>query len=118
QVMALADNGHTRMDPTASKGTLMLPVRVTRFADGFFVMRTTAPYTDLLGGRVESIDGMVFDEILSRLKTLRGGTEGFRQANAAIFLVVQNLLYGVGIASEPGASIWTVRLPDGRLITH
>jgi hypothetical protein len=118
QVMALADNGHTRMDLTASKGTLMLPVRVTRFAEGFFVMRTTAPYTDLLGGRVESIDGMVFDEILSHLKTLRGGTEGFRQANAAIFLVVQDLLYGVGVASEPGASIWTVRLPDGRLITH
>jgi len=118
QVMALADNGHTRMDPTASQRTLLLPVRVTRFAEGFFVMRAAAPYSDLLGGRVESIDGMAFDQILSRLETLRGGTEGFRRANAAIFIVVQDLLYGAGVASEPGASIWTVRLPDGRLVTH
>jgi hypothetical protein len=118
QVMALADNGHSRMDPTASQGTLLLPVRVTRFAEGFFVMRAAAPYRDLLGGRVESIDGMAFDRILSRLETLRGGTEGFRRENAAVFMVVQDLLYGVGVASEPSASVWTVRLPDGRLITH
>jgi hypothetical protein len=118
QVMALADNGHTRMDPTASERTLLLPVRVTRFTEGFYVMRAAPPYDDLLGGRVESIDGMAFDQILSRLETLRGGTEGFRRENAAIFIVVQDLLYGVGVASEPGASTWTVRLPDGRLITH
>jgi hypothetical protein len=118
QVMALADNGHTRMDPTASQGTLLLPVRVTRFAEGFFVMRATEPYRDMLGGQVESIDGMAIDEVLSRLETLRGGTEGFRRQNAAVFIVVQDLLYGVGVASEPGVSVWTVRLPDGRLLTR
>src|SRR4051812_39735115 len=50
QLMALADNGHTRMDPSA-EGALILPVRVARFEDGFYVMRTTAPYRNLLGGR-------------------------------------------------------------------
>jgi hypothetical protein len=35
QVMASADNGHSRMDPTADHGTLILPLRVTRFAEGF-----------------------------------------------------------------------------------
>jgi hypothetical protein len=118
QVMALADNGHTRIGPTASPGTLLLPVRVTRFEEGFFVMLAAAPHRDLLGGRVENIDGMTFDQILSRLETLRGGTEGFRRENAAVFIVVQDLLYGVGVASEPGASVWTVRLPDGRVITQ
>src|SRR5579872_1700717 len=31
QVMALADNGHSRMRPTAPQDTLIAPVRVTRF---------------------------------------------------------------------------------------
>jgi hypothetical protein len=118
QVMALADNGHTRVGPIADQGTLLLPIRVTCFAEGFFVMRADAPYSDMLGGRVESIDGMPFGQILSRLETLRGGVEGFRRENAAVFIVVQDLLYGLNIAANPHSSVWTVRLPDGHLVTH
>jgi hypothetical protein len=118
QVMALADNGHSRVGATAAEGTLILPLRVTSFAEGFYVMRAAAPYSDMLGGRVESIDGMAFDQVLLRLKALRGGVDKFRRQNAAIFIVVQDLLYGLGVASDPLASTWTVRLPDGRLVTH
>src|SRR5215475_7660289 len=32
QVMALADNGHTRMNATADQGTLILPIRLSVFA--------------------------------------------------------------------------------------
>ena len=118
QVMALADNGHSRMEAVAEQGTEILPVRVTRFAEGFYVMRAAAPYRDMLGGRVESIDGMPFDQILMRLETLRGGVERFRRENAAVYIVVQELLYGLGIAGDPRASTWTVRLADGRLVTE
>jgi len=118
QVMALADNGHSRMEATATQGTLILPLRVTAFAEGFYVMRAAAPYRDMLGGRVDSIDGQAFDQILPQLETLRGGVEGFRRENAARFIVVQDLLYGLGVASDPRASTWTVRLPDGGLVTH
>lgn len=118
QVMALADNGHSRMDPTADQGTLILPLRVTRFAEGFYVMRVAAPYRDILGGRVDSIDGQNIEQILPRLETLRGGVEGLRRENAARFAVVQDLLYGLGIATDPKASTWTVTLTDGRVVTR
>jgi hypothetical protein len=118
QVVALADNGHSRMDATADQGTLIVPLRVTRFADGYYVMRAAAPYRDLLGGRVESIDGHPIDQILPQLDTLRGGVEVFRRQNDATFMVVQDLLYGLGIASEPNASTWTVALPDGATATR
>jgi len=118
QVMALADNGHSRMRPTAPQGTLLLPVRVTRFAEGFYVMRATPAHSGLLGGRVEAIDGVPFDHVLARLETLKGGTEGFRRENAAVYIVVQELLYGLGIAADPGTSTWTVRLPDGRDVSE
>jgi hypothetical protein len=118
QVMESADNGHSRMRPTADQGTLILPVRVTRFAEGFYVMRAAAPYRDMLGGQVESIDGLPFAQVLARLETLRGGVEGFRRENATIFIVVQDLLHALGIAHDPRAATWTVRLPDGQKVTH
>lgn len=117
QVMALADNGHSRMDPTAA-GTLILPLRVTRFAEGFYVMRVPARFSDLLGGRVDSVDGQNIAQVLGRLETLRGGVGGLRQQNAAQFMVVQDLLYGSGIAASPKVSTWTVTRPDGRVVTR
>lgn len=119
QIVALADNGHSRVDPIRDKGTLWTePFRVTRFVEGFYVMRATAPYRDLLGGRIESIDGMAFDRVLTLLETLRGGTEGLRRETAATLIALPDMLYGLGIATEPRTSDWTVRLPDGRLITR
>jgi hypothetical protein len=112
QVMALADNGHTRMEP-AGADALILPLRVTWFDDGFHVMRTTGPYRNLLGGRVDSIDGKPSAEILRRLETLRGGVEEFRRSNAARWIVMQDMLYGLGIASNSKSSVWTVTMPDG-----
>lgn len=118
QVMAMADNGHSRMGATADEGTLILPLRVTLFAEGLYVMRAAAPYRDLLGGRIESIDGQTIGQILPRLETLRGGTEGFRRQTAAQYIVIQDLLYGLGVATDPKASTWTVTLPDGRVVTR
>jgi hypothetical protein len=119
QIFALADNGHSKLRPTAGKRKiLVVPVRVTRFDEGFYVMRARSAYRDMLGGRVESIDGVPFDQVLKKLETLRGGTEPFRAENAAVFIENQELLYGLGIAREPDRSVWTVSTPDGRTVTH
>lgn len=119
QIMALADNGHSEMRVlTDDHRGLVLPVRVTRFADGFYVMRATAPYADMLGGRIESIDGMPMAQMLQKLETLRGGTEAFRRENVSAFIVVQDLLYGIGIAHDPHKSTWTVRSPSGQSVSH
>jgi hypothetical protein len=119
QIMALADNGHTRARMSVDgKDTLGEPVRLTRFAEGFYVMRAKPEFRGMLGGRLESIDGMPFDEIVTRLETLRGGTEAFRRDNAALYAIDHEILYGLGIARDPKSSVWTVRMPDGRLVTQ
>jgi hypothetical protein len=118
QVMALADNGHSRMGATADQGTLVLPLRVTLFAEGLYVLRTATPQRDMLGGRVDSIDGHAIEQILPRLETLRGGLGAFRRQNAVQFIVVQDLLYGLGIATDRKVSTWSVTLPDGRVVTR
>jgi hypothetical protein len=119
QIFALADNGHSKMRATVGKRKILVtPVRVTRFDDGFYVMRAKSEYRDMLGGRVESIDGMPFAEVLKKLETLRGGIEPFRAENAAVFIENQELLYGIGIAHKPDQSTWTVTAPNGRTFTQ
>jgi hypothetical protein len=118
QLMALADNGHSRVGAITAQGTFILPVRVTRFAEGFYVMRTAASYRDMLGGRLESVDGQAIEQVVSELETLRGGVEAFRGENVAQYVVNQDLLYGVAVAKDREGSTWTVSLPDGQLITR
>jgi hypothetical protein len=118
QIIALTDNGHSAVADNASNPPKqVLPVRITPFAEGFYVMRAEEPYRALLGGRVTTIDGVPFDEILRRLETLQGGTEPFRRENAATLIVEQDILYGLGIAHDPAASFWTVLQPDGHFVT-
>ncbi len=118
QLMALADNGHSRVGAMSDEGTLILPLRLTRFAEGYYVTRAAPAYRDMLGGRVESIDGHTIDQILPRLDTLRGGVAGFRRENDATYLIVQDLLYGLDIAADAHGSTWTVTLLDDRSVTH
>jgi hypothetical protein len=119
QIIALADNGHSHVGETREKGIVWTePVRVTRFAEGFFVMRAKPPYRAMLSGRVESIDGVPFAKVLSALETLRGGTESFREENAARFIVLPDVLYGLGVTQHARSAQWTVRLPDGQLVTQ
>jgi hypothetical protein len=119
QIMALADNGHTHGRIMSDKyPPQMLPVRVARFAEGFFIMRATAPVADLLGGRLLSIDGIPFETVLARLETLTGGQENYRRNNAADYVIVQDMLYGLGIAHDPYRSEWTVQLPSGETLTR
>jgi len=119
QISALADNGHTHVRLLGPERVPnLVPVRVTRFAEGFYVMRAKSPYSDMLGGRVESIDGMPFKEIVKRLDALRGGLPTFRRDSGPLFIMVQDILYGSGISKEPMRANWTVRLPSGTLVTH
>ncbi|MBV9062108.1 MAG: hypothetical protein JOY77_04155 [Alphaproteobacteria bacterium] len=81
-------------------------------------MRAKPLYKDLLGGRLISIDGMPFTEIAKRLDGLRGGLPGFRRQNGTLYVSVQDILFGAGIAKAPMRSTWTVQLPSGALATR
>jgi hypothetical protein len=117
QIVALADNGHSRLgfDPAAAPKEL--PVRVLAFPDGLYVMRA-AGAPELLGGRLVEIDGMPIDEVMRRLEALRGGTPQWRRAYASLYLYYQDFLYGTDIAQDPDKSTWTVESPSGARVTR
>jgi hypothetical protein len=110
KIVALADNGHTRIDASKSR---QLPVRVAVFSDGLYVMRATPAYSALLGGRIVALDGTPIEVVLQRLAALRGGTAEWRKQWAAFYMVDQGILFGDDIARNPQRSEWTVVTTTG-----
>jgi hypothetical protein len=118
QIVALADNGHSRVENEPGAAPLELPVRVAAFSDGLFIMRATELNADLLGSQVVAIDGQPIDIVMAKLEQLRGGTLEWRRLHASQFLVLQDLLYGIDVASDMQHSTWTLLRPDGATITR
>lgn len=118
QIVALADNGHSRMENEPGAAPMELPVRVVSFSDGLIVMRATENNADLLGGRVTAIDGQPVDVIMSKLEQLRGGTADWRRLHAAQLLTLQDMLYGLDVAPDIQHSNWSVETPTGATITR
>ncbi len=116
--MRLADNGHSRLENERGAAPLELPVRVTAFSDGLYVMRATESNADLLGGRVTAIDGQSIDEVMAKLEQLRGGTPQWRRLHASQYLAQQDLLFGIDVAPDTQHSNWTVQTPVGATITR
>jgi hypothetical protein len=118
QIDALADNGHTKVGYDDAANPKELPVRVAIFSDGLYVMRAADGASDLLGGRVVSVDGKPIDAVLARLGTLRGGTPQWKKAYASMYLFMQDMLYGLDIAPDMSHSTWTVVAPSGNTVTR
>ncbi|MDP9050447.1 MAG: hypothetical protein M3O31_06935 [Acidobacteriota bacterium] len=115
---ALADNGHSKVSFGPGATPKELPVRVQLFSDGLYVMRAQEADRELLGGRVVAIDGMPIDSVMQRLETLRGGTQRWRAEYATVYVNVQDLLYGLGIAKDMQHSTWTVATSAGAIVTR
>jgi hypothetical protein len=118
RVTALADNGHTNLNYGKGAPQSFIPLRVVLFADGLYVLRAKSAYADLLGARVESIEGRPTRDVIAALEQLHGGTEGWRREYAAIYVQSPGILYGDEISSRPDQTHWTFRLPTGSEVTR
>jgi hypothetical protein len=112
RISALADNGHTNLYRKDGPQNYT-PLRVVLFADGLYVLRAKSAYADLLGARVESIEGRTTTDVIAALEQLHGGTEGWRRTYAAIYVQSPAILYGAAIGARPELTHWTFRLPNG-----
>jgi hypothetical protein len=88
------------------------------FSDGLYVLRAKSAYADLLGARVESIEGRPARDVIATLEQLHGGTEGWRDIYTVIYVQSPEILYGDAIGSRPDQTQWTFRLPNGTEVTR
>ncbi|MEZ5962059.1 MAG: hypothetical protein R3C30_16795 [Hyphomonadaceae bacterium] len=114
EIAALADNGHTAIGENAfRKNTTRLPLRTYQFADGLYVVWAAPALTDLLGARIDALDGRSVGDIRAATRRYAGGTDAHRQRLLTAMLESPALLQAAGLASSPDALTLSGVLLDG-----
>jgi hypothetical protein len=114
EIAALADNGHTAIGENAfRKNTPRLPLRTYQFADGLYVVWAAPELADLLGARIDTIDGRSVTDIRAAARRYAGGTEAHRQRLLTAMLESPALLQAAGLASARDALTLSGVLLDG-----
>lgn len=115
EITALADNGHTSLGSYAwRKNTPRVPLRAYPFPDGLYVLRARAADADLLGARIDAIDGHPVEEVFAGLRRYAGGTEGHRRTRLLPLFESPAFLFETGLARERHALTYSGVLADGR----
>ncbi|MEQ1493728.1 MAG: hypothetical protein ABL932_24605, partial [Terricaulis sp.] len=104
EIAALADNGHTSIGENAfKKNTPRLPLRTYQFSDGLYVVWAAPELSDLLGARIDAIDGHSIESLHAATRRYAGGTDAHRQRLLTPMLESPALLQAAGLASSRDA---------------
>jgi len=99
RLVALADNGHTNVKGV-SRGVSSnaLPVRIGRFAEGYFVVRARPAFGDLLGAEIVTSNEKTPDALVEALAPFVGGPASLPRECAIYLLISPQALNGAGLA--------------------
>jgi PAS domain-containing protein len=115
QMAALADNGHSRVQPgPLSRRHNRLPCRFYHFDDGFRIIRARPACAELLGAKLLAIDGRSVDSVADGMFEYFGGPRNhYDQFAAVFFLESPELLNAAGFATATDRLVLHVMLRDG-----
>jgi hypothetical protein len=115
EIVALADNGHSRVHPGAlSRRHNRLPCRLYRFDDGFRIIRARPACAELLGAKVLLLDGRPIENVTDGMFKYFGGPKNhYDQFAAMFFLESPELLNAAGLAEDANRLVLHVILADG-----
>ena len=108
-------DGHTGIFPfIPGSGTHQYPVRWWRFTDGLVITAARAPYENLVGSRVEAINGRPIADVLALVEPLtpRDNPSNLL-AYSTIYLRTSELLAGLGVIDAAGPTAFSVVGRDG-----
>ncbi len=109
-------DGHSGIFPfIPGSGTHEYPIRWWRFSDGLVITAARAPYQDLVGSRVEAIDGRPIDDVLALVEPLapRDNPSNLL-AYGPLYLRVSELLAGLGVIDAAGPAVFRLVGRDGQ----
>jgi hypothetical protein len=115
QMVALADNGHSRVQPgPLSRRHNRLPCRFYHFDDGYRIIRARPACAELLGARVLQLDGHPIEDTADGMFQYFGGPRNhYDQFAAVFFLESPELLNAAGLADAADHLVLQVLLRDG-----
>ncbi|MGH3024445.1 MAG: hypothetical protein ACRDNI_12370 [Gaiellaceae bacterium] len=101
------------LDPAHDRELHLFPVRLYEFSDGLFVV--AAPdRPELVGARLEAVAGVPVDDAVRAVEPLvPADNESSRAARLPQYLVVAEVLHGLGLTADAGPAELTLVMPDG-----
>lgn len=100
--VALADNAHTRLYLLRNRTELRrLPIRLWWFSDGLYVVRTKPSHKNLLGCRVNKIEGMPVRQVRDKVSNAFAGNASWVDYKSVYYMTSPEILQGFNIASDP-----------------
>lgn len=101
RIAAAADNAHTRLYLVRNRTALRrVPLRLWWFSDGLFVIRARERDSDVVGCRVDGIDGRPIAAVRQAISQLFAGNESWRDYKSAYFMTAPTALRGVGVIQD------------------
>jgi hypothetical protein len=115
QMVALADNGHSRVQPgPLSRRHNRLPCRFYHFDDGYRIIRARPACAEVLGAKVLQMDGRPIEDIADGMFQYFGGPRNhYDQFAAVFFLESPELLNAAGLAAAGDRLVLQVLLRNG-----
>jgi hypothetical protein len=115
--VAAADNGHTEV-LSHEHQRLRLPVDIEWFADGLYVVAVRPGFEELLGARIEAIEGSPPEDVARTLDAYSPGTPEHGRVTSGYFLERPELLAAIGVVPAPHAVALRFVSPDGTAVTR
>jgi hypothetical protein len=115
KMTALADNGHSRVQPgPLSRRHNRLPCRFYHFDDGYRIIRARPACAELLGGKLLQLDGHPIEDVADGMFQYFGGPRNhYDQFAAVFFLESPELLNAAGLADTADHVALHVLLRNG-----
>jgi hypothetical protein len=105
-------DGHTGIFPGA--GTHEFPILLWQFSDGMVITAARAPYEDLVGSRIETIEGRPVADVLALVEPLvPRDNPSTLLAYAPLYLRMSEVLAGLGVLDRAGPATFGVVSPSG-----
>jgi hypothetical protein len=101
-------DGHGGIYPwgEGSYGTHLLPLRLYRFSDGWFVVDAMAPYEELIGARVRQIAGHEIEAVLEAVEPLVPRDNGQQiLSHGGLLMTTIEVLHGLGLVTDAEAPV-------------
>jgi hypothetical protein len=110
---------HGKIEPAKIPPFASFPIRLTGAADGLVVTRATAENKDLLGAEWIGIGNQSAPTIEAAVRPLvHGDNRNQRDYLLPNFIVVPEVLEGVGITAKTDPVPWKFRLADGKEVSR
>jgi hypothetical protein len=102
RLMSMINDGHTVLEPAGPvfKRQTWYPVRIDRFADGFFVIATSPAQRELLGARVTAISGRAMEKVWDSVLVLAPGDNIFsRMTRVPYWMMMPEMMAALGLST-------------------